>query len=253
MCRFLKSNKRRDSFRYILWMTPKYPKGGAMIELIEFIWGSMRVRLYEGPIAQKIPLSINRTYPLIWRVPVNLWTRCPGVPVSRSRCPVVSSPVSRCLLIWILFFRSLYLFLSMRWTLHVVCLGSWCSSSSWSTARSSRRLPRSFPWPHHTCRITPAVRRQTCEIDWLCSIAMIVITHSCRTNTVIFFLLRNYEMKEEINCFVIFMIAKYEQFYVIIRRNNASHQILSFHTKYIFVQDKRYYLALINTFRPKWE
>jgi hypothetical protein len=56
----------------------------------------------------------------------------------------------------------------------------------------------------------------------------------CRIITVIFFLLRNYEMKEEIYCFVIFMIAKYEQFYVIIRRNNASHQILSSRTKHIF-------------------
>jgi NAD/NADP transhydrogenase alpha subunit len=52
-------------------------------------------------------------------------------------------------------------------------------------------------------------------------------------NTVIFFLLHNYEMKEEIYCFVIFMIAKYEQFYVITRRNNASHQILSSQTKII--------------------
>jgi hypothetical protein len=52
--------------------------------------------------------------------------------------------------------------------------------------------------------------------------------------TAIFFFLRNYEMKEGIYCFVISMIVKYEQFYVIIRRNNASRQLLSSRTKHIF-------------------
>jgi hypothetical protein len=66
--------------------------------------------------------------------------------------------------------------------------------------------------------------------------------------------LRNYEMKEEIYCFVIFMIAKYEQFYVIIRRNNALCLSSNpFVETYIFVQDERYCLALINAFRPKRE
>jgi hypothetical protein len=46
-------------------------------------------------------------------------------------------------------------------------------------------------------------------------------------------MLRNYEMKDEINCFIIFTIYKYEIFYIIIRRNIASHKIISSRTKYL--------------------
>jgi hypothetical protein len=70
--------------------------------------------------------------------------------------------------------------------------------------------------------------------------------------TVIFFFLRNYEMKEEIYCFMIFMIAKYRQFYIIIGQNIASCGICFVPNKTsIFIQDKRYCLALINPFCPK--
>jgi hypothetical protein len=74
---------------------------------------------YEGPIAQKIPLSIKRMYPLILECPrkhmVPL-SRClvPGVPLSHPRCPVVFQPKD--------FFLSLDLFIGMRWILQVVYL-----------------------------------------------------------------------------------------------------------------------------------
>ena len=52
--------------------------------------------------------------------------------------------------------------------------------------------------------------------------------------TAIVFILHNFEMKEEIYCFVIFMIAKYGQFYVIIGPNIASRGI---RTKHLFKGD----------------
>jgi hypothetical protein len=52
-------------------------------------------------------------------------------------------------------------------------------------------------------------------------------------------------MKEEIYRFVIIMIAKYGQFYIIIGRNNASRGIRSIPNETS--------LTLINLFRPKRE
>ena len=52
-------------------------------------------------------------------------------------------------------------------------------------------------------------------------------------DTAIFYMLRNYEMKDEINCFIIFTIDTYEIFYIIIGRDVASHKIISSRTKYL--------------------
>jgi hypothetical protein len=52
-------------------------------------------------------------------------------------------------------------------------------------------------------------------------------------HTAIFLILRNYAMKDEIYCFVIFMIAIYERNYVVIGRNINIVQFLSFRTKHI--------------------
>ena len=46
-------------------------------------------------------------------------------------------------------------------------------------------------------------------------------------------MLRNYEMEDQINCFIIFMIDKYEIFYIIIRRKIASRKIISSQTKFL--------------------
>ena len=46
-------------------------------------------------------------------------------------------------------------------------------------------------------------------------------------------MLHNYEMKDEINCFIIFMIDEYEIFYIIIGQKIASHKIISSETKYL--------------------
>jgi hypothetical protein len=51
--------------------------------------------------------------------------------------------------------------------------------------------------------------------------------------TAIFYMLRNYEMKNEINCFIIFTIDKYEIFYIIIGRDISSRKIVSSRTKYL--------------------
>jgi hypothetical protein len=48
---------------------------------------------------------------------------------------------------------------------------------------------------------------------------------------VIFFMLRNYEMKDEISCFIIFTIAIYGRNYIIIGRNINIVEPLSSHTK----------------------
>jgi hypothetical protein len=67
-------------------------------------------------------------------------------------------------------------------------------------------------------------------------------------------MLRNYEMEEEIYCFIIFTIAKYGRIYIIIEREFAYHGIpFVLNENRCFVRDERYCLALINTFRPERE
>jgi hypothetical protein len=69
-----------------------------------------------------------------------------------------------------------------------------------------------------------------------------MLTHTCFT--AIFFILRNYEMKAEIYCFVNFMIAKYGIFYIIIRRRLPIVESLSSQMKHlsfiILVWDERH-------------
>jgi hypothetical protein len=73
------------------------------------------------------------------------------------------------------------------------------------------------------------------------------------TVTANFFILRNYEMEDEIICFVIFMIDNYRISYIIAARETILVEPLSSRTKHliliIIVQDEMYYLALINTSR----
>jgi hypothetical protein len=65
-----------------------------------------------------------------------------------------------------------------------------------------------------------------------------------RLDTVIFFTLRNYEMKDEKYYFIIFTIAIYERNYIIIGQTLAIVQCLLSRTKYIiifiFVWNERY-------------
>jgi hypothetical protein len=66
-------------------------------------------------------------------------------------------------------------------------------------------------------------------------------------------MLRNYEMEDEIICFLIFMIDKYGINYIITARDIVLVEPLSSQTKHliliIIVQDEMYCLALINTSR----
>jgi hypothetical protein len=61
---------------------------------------------------------------------------------------------------------------------------------------------------------------------------------------VIFFMLRNYEMKDEKYYFIIFMIAIYERNYIIVGRTLAIMRSLSSRMKYIiafiFIWNERY-------------
>jgi hypothetical protein len=74
----------------------------------------------------------------------------------------------------------------------------------------------------------------------LCSSSALHLCSSSRQiDTVIFFFLRNYEMKEEMYCFVIFRIAKYGRFNIIIGRNIASCGTVSSRTKHLFSSQTR--------------
>jgi hypothetical protein len=74
-------------------------------------------------------------------------------------------------------------------------------------------------------------------------------------HTAIFFILRNYEMKAEIYCFVNFMIAKYGISYIIIGRKLPIVESLSSQMKHLIfislVWDERYSSGPNNTFRPE--
>jgi hypothetical protein len=65
-----------------------------------------------------------------------------------------------------------------------------------------------------------------------------------RRDTVIFFTLRNYEMKDEKYYFIIFTIVIYNRNYIVIGRTLAIVQCISSRTKYIiifiFVWNERY-------------
>ena len=71
----------------------------------------------------------------------------------------------------------------------------------------------------------------------------------------IFYILRNYEMKDEIYCFAKFTTAKYEINCIITERNIAIVESLSSRMQHliviILVWDEMHCLALNNTFRPK--
>jgi hypothetical protein len=74
-------------------------------------------------------------------------------------------------------------------------------------------------------------------------------------STAIFYILRNYEMKDENYCFIEFTTAKYEIHCFVTERNIAIVEFLSSRVKHliviIFVWDETYCLALNNTFRPE--
>jgi signal peptidase I len=84
--------------------------------------------------------------------------------------------------------------------------------------------------------------------EWLVPIDVQNIVY-CRSgggpgDTVIFFTLRNYEIKDEKYYFIIFTIAIYERNYIIIGRALAIVQCLLSRTKYIiifiFIWNERY-------------
>jgi hypothetical protein len=66
-----------------------------------------------------------------------------------------------------------------------------------------------------------------------------LIGASVQLHTAKFYVLHNYEMKDEINCFVRFTIVKYESFYIIIGRNFLSRKGVSSRTKYLLSSSTR--------------
>jgi hypothetical protein len=72
-----------------------------------------------------------------------------------------------------------------------------------------------------------------------------------------FFILHNYEMEDEIICFIIFMIENYGIIYIIAAWETILVEPLSSQMKHliliIIIRDKMYCLALINTSRAGWK